>query len=115
MNNIPNQIVKEAVDKAAAECTSRFPVSLGVRDFDFIPAIQQCALESFVAGMSLAMRICRNRAEDIRSAGKIMTMAGNEADNCVGVIRIVQVEIATGRSQIPGFTYDEIDEIRRIY
>lgn len=113
MNNIPNQIVKEAVDKAATECTSRFPVSLGVRDFDFIPAIQQCALESFIAGMSLAMRICRNRAQDL--GGDLGNLGPQTAETCAGMIRIVQVEIATGRAGIPGFTYDEIDEIRRIY
>lgn len=108
-----NQIIKESVDKAAKECASRFPMSFGVRDFDFIPAIQQCALESFVSGMELAMRICRNRAQDY--GGDLADPKCQAAETCVGVIRIVQVEIATGRSAIPEFTYDEIDEIRRIY
>jgi hypothetical protein len=69
---------------------------------------------AFLAGMQLAMRLCRNRAEDIRSAGKIMTMAGNEADNCAGIIRICQVEIGSGRMERPKFTKEELEEMDRI-
>jgi hypothetical protein len=69
---------------------------------------------AFVGGMELSMRLCSNRAEDIRAAGKIMTMAGNEADNCAGIIRICQVEIGSGRMAKPQFTNEELEEMDRI-
>lgn len=77
-------------------------------------ATEAILMTGFIAGMELAMRICRNRAEDIRAMGKIMTMAGNEADNCAGIIRNVQVEIGSGRMKRPAFTAEESDEMDRI-
>jgi hypothetical protein len=71
----------------------------------------QCA---FIAGMQLAIRVCRNRAADIRQAGKIMTMAGNEAETCASLIRIMQVEIGSGRSARPKLTKEELEEMDRI-
>jgi hypothetical protein len=85
--------------------------TLAAIDMEAVSNLVQCA---FLAGMQLAIRICRNRAADIREAGKIMTMAGNEADNCAGIIRIVQVEIGSGRSPRPKFTKEELEEMDRI-
>jgi hypothetical protein len=65
-----------------------------------------------VAGMELAMRICRNRAEDCRSLRT--DHHANEAENCAGIIRIVQVEIGAGRQHLPEFTLEEQEEMNRI-
>lgn len=67
---------------------------------------------SFLAGMQLAMRICRNRATDLL---KINADArSNEAETCAGMIRICQVEIGSGRMERPKFTKEELDELDRI-
>jgi hypothetical protein len=67
---------------------------------------------SFVAGMELAMRICRNRAKDCKENN--WTLKEYEAFTCAQLIRNVQVEIGAGRMQRPQFTKEELDEMDRI-
>jgi hypothetical protein len=71
--------------------------------------IVQCA---FIAGMELAMRICRNRAKDCKTEG--WTIKEYEAFLCAQIIRNVQVEIGAGRMPRPQFTKEELDEMDRI-
>lgn len=78
---------------------------------DFDPgAVQAILMTGFIAGMELAMRLCRNRAEDLR----LMDKDPLEADTCAGLIRICQVEIGAGRMKRPDFTKEEMDEMDRI-
>ena len=70
-------------------------------------------LKSFVYGMQLSMRICRNISEDIRE--KTKKDQANDADNCAGVIRLLQVEIDSGRFKFEGFTPQEVEEVERIF
>jgi hypothetical protein len=72
--------------------------------------IATIALCSFVAGMQLAIRICRNRAEDCKRMGK----DDQEALVCEGLIRICQVEIGTGKMPLPRFSEEEQEELNRI-
>jgi len=72
------------------------------------------AMESYkrglIAGMELAIRICRNRSYDRKRMGR----DDQEALVCEGMIRIVQVEIGAGRQALPEFTIEEQEEINRI-
>lgn len=78
-------------------------------DGEILAKAVQC---SFLAGMQLAIRICRNRAGDCKVTGQA---AGEmEAQNCAGLIRICQVEIGSGRMGRPKFTEEELDEMDRI-
>lgn len=65
-----------------------------------------------IAGMELAMRICRNRAQDY--GGDLAEPKCQAAETCAGVIRIVQVEIGAGRQPLPEFTIEEQEEMNRI-
>lgn len=67
---------------------------------------------AFLEGMEMAMRICRNRAQDL--GGNLDEPGPQHCETCAGVIRIVQVEIGAGRAPYPAFTKEEIDEIERI-
>lgn len=78
-------------------------------DAGAIGNVVQC---SFVAGMELAMRICRNRAKDCKEEG--WTIKEYEAFLCAQLIRNVQVEIGAGRMPRPQFTKEELDEMDRI-
>jgi hypothetical protein len=69
---------------------------------------------SFLAGMQMAMRICRNRAKDARELSMTTTNVEMEAETCAGLIRICQVEIGSGRMARPKFTKEELDEMDRI-
>jgi len=69
--------------------------------------------KTFIEGMELAMRICRNRAKDCSDLFDD-TARSNEAEICSLLIRSVQVQIGAGRQPMPVFTQDEIDEIERI-
>ncbi len=102
--------MKEAASKLDPDYQARADKLID-SDPEALANIVQCA---FLAGMQLSIRICRNRANDIRTAGKIMTMAGNEADNCAGIIRITQVEIGAGRMARPAFSKEELEEMDRI-
>lgn len=73
--------------------------------------------QSFVLGMELAMRIVRNRGEDIKQMrGREMNETEiMEAATTAAMIRLVQVEIGSGRMPVPNeWTADEIDEVGRI-
>lgn len=78
-------------------------------DAEQIGQIVQC---SFIAGMELALRICRNRAKDCKEEG--WTLKEYEAHTCAHLIRNVQVEIGAGRMPRPQFTKEELDEMDRI-
>lgn len=78
-------------------------------DVGTVGNIVQC---SFIAGMELAMRICRNRASDCKEEG--WTIKEYEAFLCAQLIRNVQVEIGAGRMPRPKFTKEELDEMDRI-
>jgi hypothetical protein len=104
------EAMKEAAGEVPPEYRARVDKLMAL-DAEVISNVVQC---SFLAGLQLAMRICRNRAEDIRSQGKMMTMAGNEADNCAGIIRLTQVEIGAGRMARPKFSKEELEEMDRI-
>ena len=77
-----------------------------------------------IAGMELAMRICRNRASDRMKlwtqskrdsrASNINAGGQSEALICADMIRVVQVEIGSWRMKLPEFTLEEQDEINRI-
>lgn len=75
---------------------------------------------SFILGMEFAMRICRNEASNHKGDPFVYghtdsrAARATEADLCASLIRIVQVEIGSGRSPLPEFTPDEIDEVERI-
>src|SRR5262245_21996714 len=67
---------------------------------------------AFIAGMQLAMRICRNRIIACKAINK--PEQEYEAMICATEIRLIQVEIGSGRMAIPAFTQEEKDEMRRI-
>lgn len=66
---------------------------------------------SFILGMELAMRIVGNSAETYFNGAKPdETML----DGINAMIRLVQVEMGSGRMPLPEFSPDEIDEVERI-
>jgi signal recognition particle receptor subunit beta len=66
----------------------------------------------FVLGMELAMRIVRNSAETSFNGAKPDEMM---IEGIVSMIRIIQVQIGSGRMELPDvWTPEEIDEVRRI-
>lgn len=67
---------------------------------------------TLIEGMELAMRVCRNRHQDCMIIGQ--TIRANEATVCEAIIRLVQVEIGSGRMPLPTFTPSEINEMDRI-
>jgi hypothetical protein len=82
---------------------------------DTLIAIDQegmnAAIQSaFIAGMQLAIRLCRNRSRDCVNMGR----GGEEAQNCAYIIRFVQVEIGAGRMLRPQFTKEELEEMNQI-
>lgn len=64
-----------------------------------------------IEGMSMAMRLCRNRAVDVTHD----KTRADEATICAMVIRHMQVEFGSGRFPFGELTADEWDEIWRIY
>lgn len=96
MKELPKEM-KESVD------------TLMAIDTPMVAKIVQC---SFIAGMQFAMRICRNRAEDMLNIGN--DQRSNEAETCASMIRIIQVEIGAGRAGRPDFTKEELEEMDRI-
>jgi hypothetical protein len=75
---------------------------------DHPPMYRSC----FVLGMELAMRIVRNSAEtSFNGAKPDETML----EGIVSMIRIIQVQIGSGRMELPDvWTDEEVDEVRRI-
>jgi hypothetical protein len=95
--------------------------SLLARDQDETAAAEINAdiRKSFILGMELAMRICKNRQADLAVTHsdypKALNLVKNQIDTLIGCIRIVQVEIGSGRSEVPNnWSQDEIDEVERI-
>ena len=78
-------------------------------DEEAVGNIVHCA---FIAGLQLAMRICRNRAAHCKAEG--WTIKEYEAFYCAKLIRDIQVEIGAGRMKRPKFTKEELDEMDRI-
>jgi hypothetical protein len=71
--------------------------------------------EFFILGMELALRIVRNRARAFEEQGiPLSEQPHQEAACCDACIRLVQVEIGSGRQSLPEFTSDEIEEVERI-
>lgn len=64
-----------------------------------------------IEGMEMSMRICRNRAEDIKDSLNRST----EAAVCAEIIRMCQVQFGSGKSRFGELTEDELAEINRIY
>jgi hypothetical protein len=65
-----------------------------------------------IAGMQLAMRICRNKKEDMLITSHYEEAGG--ADLCDIAIRVQQVQIGSGRAPLPEFTIEEQEEMNRI-
>lgn len=96
------------VNKLPDEIKEKVELLMAI-DVGAVGSIVQC---SFVAGMELAMRICRNRAKDCKEEG--WTIKEYEAYLCAQIIRNAQVEIGAGRMARPQFTKEELDEMDRI-
>jgi hypothetical protein len=78
---------------------------------DHPPVHRSC----FILGMELAMRIVRNRARDLKETVHNGCDCHDDLETVVGMIRIVQVEVGSGRMEMPPmWTEEEIDEVRRI-
>lgn len=104
----PNEQYKEYSNKLPSEVKARAD-ALVHADIEMVNNIVQ---SSYVAGMQMAIRVCRNRANDCEVTGQ--KAAEMEAQNLAGLIRIIQVEIGSGRMQRPPFTKEELDELERI-
>lgn len=87
-----------------------------IKDYlDSLPADRRERELGRLEGMSMAMRICRNRAED---EGGVNTPKGMAAEICQATIRFVQVQLGSGRQSwqdMGGLTEDELDELWRIW
>jgi hypothetical protein len=76
--------------------------------------------QSFILGMEMALRIIRNRRKDIAALqGKedLEDPQQQAVATCEGVVRLVQVEIGSGRMRPPypsEWSPEEIDEVERI-
>lgn len=75
-------------------------------------------------GMTLAMRIARNRANDLHTMhrqaseqrnGASYQVEEQEAHNVAAMIRLMQVSLGNGTLEFPELSADELDEINRIY
>lgn len=89
---------------------------------DSLPGLERERLLGRIEGMEIAMRVCRNRAADchgIRDAANMAqphwTVRADEAYTLASVIRLVQVQIGSGRQQFGELAPDELEEIERIY
>jgi hypothetical protein len=107
--------MKEAADRLPPEYKARMDKMLQ-EDPEALSNIVQCA---FLAGMQLTMRLLRNRAKDLKEIGENHTsympiIRENEVQNCVGIIRLCQVEIGAGRMARPKFSKEELEEMDRI-
>jgi hypothetical protein len=65
----------------------------------------------FIFGMTLAMRIVRNCGETFFNGKKPDELM---LEGIIAMIRLIQVEIGSGRMKMPKFTDEEIAEVRRI-
>lgn len=104
-----DEALKKAAERLPPEIKKRADALMDL-DKGMISDIVQC---SFLAGMQLAMRICKNRAKDWEMLGG--TMSPDQEDlMCAQLIRIMQVEIGAGRMARPEFTKEELEEMDRI-
>lgn len=73
---------------------------------------------SFILGMQFALRITRNRRKDLallQGKEDISEPQQQAVATVEGAIRLVQVEIGSGRMPLPNvWTSDEVDEVERI-
>jgi hypothetical protein len=100
--------MKEAAEQLPSEIRKRADA---VMDLDK-EMVAQIVHASFIAGMQLCIRLCRNRADDCERTGQ--EDKRQEALVCEGIIRITQVEIGAGRMARPEFTAEELEEMDRI-
>jgi hypothetical protein len=96
--NLPNE-VKDKLDKL---------IKIDPR------TISQVTVCAFLAGMQMAIRVCRDRAKNMPNAGGMWRTRFEEAKLCAELIRICQVELGSGRMERPKFTQEELDEMDRI-
>lgn len=89
-----------------------------------LPEQERILLLGRLQGMTLAMRIVRNRAEDLRNmhkeaseklTGYCYQGEAQEAENIAAIIRLSQVSLGNGMIAFPELTEAELDEINRIY
>ena len=89
-----------------------------------LPEPERLMLIGRLQGMTLAMRIARNRAEDCKQrhveanatrSGASFATEAHEAETVAAMIRLVQVSIGNGTSEFPALSVEELDEINRIY
>lgn len=89
-----------------------------------LPLDERTLLLGRLQGMTLAMRITRNRAEDLNSmhrqasearTGACYQAEEQEAHNIAALIRLMQVQLGNGAMEFPELTAAELDEINRIY
>jgi hypothetical protein len=75
-------------------------------------------------GMSMAMRICRNRAVDCdenhrettdQNAKHIWLLRQAEAELAAATIRLIQVQVGSGKMYFGELSVDERAEVYRIY
>lgn len=109
--------MSDEIEKMEERIKSGLPILIKERadalielDKDMVGGIVHAA---FIAGMQLAMRICRNRAKAWEELGG--TMRPEQEDlTCAHLIRSVQVEIGSGRMPRPQFSKEELEEMDRI-
>lgn len=96
-----------------------------IQDFlDTLPEPARSRTLGRLEGMTMAMRIARNRAADLAEVAKDSGTAPArdhysageaEAHTIASVIRMVQVGVGNGSLPFSDLTPEELDEIRRIY
>lgn len=91
---------------------------------DSLPPMERERAMGRLEGMTLAQRICRNRAADgwqlHHEAGtdngrSLTATAANEAETLAAMIRFVQVGIGNGTLPFGPLTVDEQDALARIF
>lgn len=72
-----------------------------------LPAGERERVLGVLEGLSIAMRICRNRAEDLRHTEQPLSPA-EASEICASTIRFVQVQIGAG-----GMGWQELSRLSR--
>jgi hypothetical protein len=83
-----------------------------------LPPLQRQRMLGRLEGMSMAMRVARNRAEDVGGLdanNSTNQLRENEAQTVAAMIRMLQVAFGNGTMRFDDFSDEEIDEILRIY
>lgn len=76
-----------------------------------LPPLERERMLGRIEGMQMAIRICNNRAEDIKDS----LNRSQEAAVLAGIIRICQVNIGSGISKFGDLSEDEQAAIWRIF